>query len=66
MLGFIKQVFIKLLIASTKISVGKSLTSNFKGHMKCVSLNNQPCQARPTLVNINSNKTPFLSLYCQY
>ena len=37
MLGFIKQVFIKLLSASTKISVGESLTSNFKGHMKCVS-----------------------------
>ena len=25
-------------------------------HRKCVSLNNQPCQARTALVNVNSNK----------
>ena len=29
----------------------------FKGSIKCVFLNNRPCQARPTLVNINSNET---------
>ena len=25
-------------------------------HLKCISLNNLPCQTRPTLVNINSNQ----------
>ena len=29
---------------------------NSRAYIKCVSLNNLPCQARPTLVNINSNK----------
>ena len=36
-----------------------SLASNSKEHIKCISLNNRPCQARPTLVNINSNKCLF-------
>ena len=27
--------------------------------MKCVSLNNWPCQARPTSLNINSNETLY-------
>ena len=35
---------------------GESLASNYQGHRKCVSLNNRPCQARPTLVNINYNE----------
>ena len=26
---------------------------------KCLTFNNQPCKARPTLVNINSNETLF-------
>ena len=30
--------------------------------MKCVSLNNEPCQARPTLVNTNFKETPFYQL----
>ena len=33
--------------------------SNSKGPIKCLTLNNQPCQARPTLVNINSDETLF-------
>ena len=39
------------------------ITSNYKEPIKCVTLNNQPCQARPTLFNINSDETllyPFL------
>ena len=28
--------------------------------IKCISLNNQLCQAKPTLTNMNS----FLSIYC--
>ena len=30
-----------------------------EGPLKCVSLNNQSCKARPTLRNINSEKTLF-------
>ena len=33
----------------------ESLTSNSKGPIKSVSLNNQPRQATPTLVNTKSN-----------
>ena len=29
------------------------------GTIKCVFLNNQPCKARPTLVNMNSDETLF-------
>ena len=44
-------MFIGLLSACITRSVGESL-----GRIKCVSLNNKPCQARSTLININSNK----------
>ena len=36
-----------------------SLTSNPKEPIKCVSLNNQPCHTKPTLVNINTDETLF-------
>ena len=39
----------------------KSLASNLKRPIKCVTLNNWPCQARPRLVNINSDETLFYS-----
>ena len=35
----------------------ESLASNSKRPIKFVSLNNQLCQARPTLVDINSKET---------
>ena len=38
-------MFIGLLSASTTARLGESLGSNSKGHIKCVSLNNRPCQA---------------------
>ena len=47
----IKKIFIKSL------SFGGSLAT------KCVSLNNQPCQVRPTLIDVSSNEH-FLSIYC--
>ena len=47
---------IGLLSACTTRSLGESLASNTDGRIKCVSLNNQPCQARSRLVNINSNE----------
>ena len=47
---------IGLLSACTTRSLGESLASNTDGRIKCVSLNNQLCQARSRLVNINSNE----------
>ena len=38
------------------------LVFNPKGPINCVSLNNQPCKARPTLVNINYNQPLFYPL----
>ena len=39
-----------------------SLASNYKEPMKCVSLKNQPCKSRRSIVNINSDKTLFYPL----
>ena len=52
-------MFVELLSVCTIVSFGNSLALNSKGPIKCASLNNQPCQARPTLVNINSDETLF-------
>ena len=38
---------------------GSNLAFNSRGSIKGISLNKQPCQSRPTIVNINSNKTTF-------
>ena len=57
MFGFIKKIFIGLFNAWTIASFGKLLAYKSKGPIKCASLNNQPCQAGPTLVNINSDET---------
>ena len=43
--------------------VSSSVAYNSKGQIKCVSLNNRPCQARPTILNINSKEplySPFI------
>ena len=52
-------MFIGLLRACKRRGFGDSLTSNSKGPIKCVSLNNRPCEARLTLIDINSNKSLF-------
>ena len=65
MLGFITKMFIGLSCACTTGSFGRSLASNSKGCTKCVSLKNQTYQIRPTLVNVNSNETVFLSFNWQ-
>ena len=52
-----KKLFIRLLSLCAIVRFGESLVSNSKGPIKCVSLNNQPCQARLTLVNTNSDET---------
>ena len=54
-------MFIGLLSAFTTRRFDRSLVSICKGHIKCVSLNNQPCQARPTLTNINSKDPLYYS-----
>ena len=57
MFGFIKKIFIGLLNTRIIGQFGESLDSYYKGPIKCVSLNNQPCQTRPKLIDINSNET---------
>ena len=59
MFGFIKKMFIGLLSACTIGQFAESLVSNLKGPIKYVSLNNQPCQIRPEIGNINADKTLF-------
>ena len=48
-------MFIGLLGVCTVRRFRKSFVSKSKGPVKYVSLNNHTCQARPTLVNINSD-----------
>ena len=52
-----QKMFIGLLSACTIGSFGEILASYSKESIKWVSLNNRPCQARPTLIDINSNET---------
>ena len=49
-------MLVGLLSNYTIWSFGKSLASNSKWPMKCISLNNQICQTRPMLVKINSHE----------
>ena len=49
-------MLIGLLSACTTASLGESLASNSQKYIKDLFLNNQSCQARPKLVNINSNE----------
>ena len=55
----IKQLFIGFLSVCTIGSFGESLVSGSKEPIKCLTLNNLPCQARSILININSDKTLF-------
>lgn len=63
-------MFIELLSSCTVGIIDASLASNSKESIKCVSLNNEPCQTRPTPVNINSNQvfyyqfTVSVNKYC--
>ena len=53
-----KEIFIGLLSACTIGSFGGLLASSSKQRIKGVFLNNNTCQDRPTLVNVNFNKSP--------
>ena len=59
MFGFFKNMFIGLLSFSTIRNFGESLVPNSERSIKCLSLNNHLCQARPTLVTTNSEETLF-------
>ena len=52
-------MFIGLLSLCTTANFGESLASTSEGHIKCISINNRPCQARATLVNISCNKPKY-------
>ena len=68
MFGLSKKEFSGLLSVCTTVRFSGSLASNSKGSTKCVSLNNQPCQARPTLVgtSLNSDQTIFCPFSLQW
>ena len=59
---FNKQIFIGLLSICTIPGLGESLVYNPKGPIRCVSLNNQPCQARPTTAKKTLMKLFFIYL----
>ena len=52
-------MFIGLLSACTVGSFGETLFPNLKRLLKSLPVNNRPWKFRPTIVNINSDKTPF-------
>ena len=58
-LKFTRKKIIRLLNVFAIVSFSGSLASNSEGNIKCVPLNNWPCQARPILADINSNETHF-------
>ena len=52
-------MFIGLLSVCAVESFGDLLVCNSKEAIKCLTLNNRPCKARSTLVNMNSDETIF-------
>ena len=53
-------MFLGLLSVCRQVGFRRSLPT--KKSVKCLTLNNQPCQNRATLVNINPHKTFFYTL----
>ena len=54
MFRFVKKVFF----------IGLTILSNFTNlsSLKCISMNNQACKARPQVVDANSNNSVFILL----
>ena len=48
--GFIKQVFVTL---ASMVHGSLASMSNVSNFTTCISLNNQPCMARPTIIYLN-------------
>ena len=65
MFEVIKKMFIGLLSTCATGYFDGLLACNSKGHIKYIPLSNEPCQARPTFIDINSNEPLFSSIYCQ-
>ena len=59
--GFVKKVFfIGLTILSSFISTVPLSTAPLNTNkLSCISMSNQPCKARPEIVNVNSNNPLF-------
>ena len=55
MFKFIKQAFMLLLSSSGSLA----RIAKFSDSTKCLSLNNKPCLARATLIDLNSNKLHY-------
>ena len=55
-------MFIGLLSTCKIGSFGEPLAFSFTGPIKCVFLNNHPCQAKPTIVKVNFNQPLFYPL----
>ena len=51
MFGFVKKVFF------TGITILSSFTS--LNSLRCISMNNQECEVRPQIVNVNSDASVF-------
>ena len=49
--GFVKKVFF----------IGLTILSDFTNvsSLSCISMNNQPCKARPEIINVSSNNPVF-------
>lgn len=59
MFQFIKKHILDYYAFFTMVRFSESLASNSKGRIRCVSLSNQLCPTRSTLVDINPNETVF-------
>ena len=61
----IEKMFIGLLSTCATGYFDGLLACNSKSHIKYIPLSNEPCQARPAFIDINSNEPLFSSIYCQ-
>ena len=53
---FIKKVFLIELTILSRFTKASPLNAN---KLSCISLNNQPCKARPGMINVSSNNPVF-------
>ena len=54
--GFVKKVF---FIGLTILSNFTNASSLNEIPLSCISMNNQPCKARPEIINVDSNNPIF-------
>ena len=56
MFGFVKKVF---FLGLTILSSFTNVSSLNVVPLSCISMNNQPCKARPEIITVNSNNPIF-------